>query len=99
VRSIRVGPTLGLRHLYIMNDGMNPTGSLKDRSMAVVTSKAVEFGYRVIACDSSGNKAASLSAYAARAGLVSLVFCRTRPRHRAPPDHRAGGRLVIDTRP
>ncbi|OGB95547.1 MAG: threonine synthase [candidate division NC10 bacterium RBG_16_65_8] len=96
VRSIRVGPTLGLRHLHIMNDGMNPTGSLKDRSMAVVTSKAVEFGYRVIACDSSGNKAASMSAYAARAGLVSLVFCpNTTPPQKLLQIIAYGGRLVI----
>jgi threonine synthase len=96
VRSNRVGPTLGLRHLYIMNDGMNPTGSLKDRSMAVVTSKAVEFGYRVIACDSSGNKAASMSAYAARAGLVSVVFCPiTTPPQKLLQIIAYGGRLVI----
>jgi threonine synthase len=96
VQSIRVGPALGLGHLYIMNDGMNPTGSLKDRSMAVVTSKAVELGYRVIACDSSGNKAASLSAYAARAGLVSLVFCpSTTPSQKLLQIIAYGGYLVI----
>jgi threonine synthase len=96
VPSVRVGPALGLRHLYIMNDGMNPTGSLKDRSMAVVASKAVEFGYRVITCDSSGNKAASMSAYAARAGLTSLVFCpSTTPSQKLLQIVAYGGRLVI----
>jgi len=95
VPSIRVGPALGI-NLSLMNDGMNPTGSLKDRSMAVVTSKAVERGYRVIACDSSGNKAASLSAYAARAGLVSLVFCpNTTPSQKLLQIIAYGGRLVI----
>lgn len=99
VPSHRVGPTLGIKNLYIMNDGMNPTGSLKDRSMAVVTSKALELGYRVIACDSSGNKAASLSAYAARAGLASLVFCpSTTPAQKLLQIVAYGGRLaIVDT--
>jgi threonine synthase len=96
VRSVRVGPALGLTHLYIMNDGLNPTGSLKDRSIAVVTSKAVEFGFRVIACDSSGNKAASVSDYAARAGLLSLVFCPiTTPPQKLLQISAYSGRLVI----
>jgi threonine synthase len=96
VPSVRVGPAFGLRHLYILNDGMNPTGSLKDRSMAVVASKAVELGYRVITCDSSGNKAASLSAYAARAGLTSLMFCpSTTPPQKLLQIVAYGGRLVI----
>ena len=53
----------------------NPTGSLKDRSITVSATKAVEFGYRVLSCDSTGNKASSVAAYAARAGLGSVVFC------------------------
>lgn len=96
VPSVHVGRALGLSHLYILNDGMNPTGSLKDRSMAVAASKAVEFGYRVVACDSSGNKAASVSAYAARAGLLSLVFCPiTTPPQKLLQALAYGGRLVI----
>jgi threonine synthase len=96
VPSVHVSRTLGLSHLYILNDGVNPTGSLKDRSMSVVTSKAVEYGYRVIACDSSGNKAASVSAYAARAGLRSVVFCPiTTPPQKLVQIIAYGGRLVI----
>jgi len=96
VSSVHVGPALGLARLHILNDGANPTGSLKDRGMAVVASKAVEFGYRVIACDSSGNKAASVSAYAARAGLRSLVFCpSTTPSQKLIQILAYGGRLVI----
>lgn len=65
----------GLDELYVINDGANPTGSLKDRSVSVAASKAVEFGRTTLSCDSTGNKAASVAAYAARAGLKSVVFC------------------------
>jgi len=72
----RLAADIGVRMLYVKTDGLgNPTGSLKDRSVAVAATKALEFGYRVMACDSSGNKAASVAAYAARAGLKSVVFC------------------------
>jgi threonine synthase len=87
---------LGLQNLYIKNDGLNPTASLKDRSISVAVSKALEFGYRVVASDSSGNKAASMSAYAARAGILSLVFCpATTPAQKLLQILAYGGRLVI----
>jgi threonine synthase len=64
-----------VRELWLKSDAANPTGSLKDRSITVSATKAVEFGYGVLACDSTGNKASSTAAYAARAGLGSVVFC------------------------
>jgi threonine synthase len=67
---------LGVRRVFVLDDGSSmPTGSLKDRSVAVAATKAVEFGYPVLSCDSTGNKAASVAAYAARAGVRSVVFC------------------------
>jgi len=67
---------LGVRRVFVLNDGSAmPSGSLKDRSVAVAATKAVEFGYPVLSCDSTGNKAASVAAYAARAGVASVVFC------------------------
>lgn len=66
---------MGVRRVFVLNDGSMPSGSLKDRSVAVAATKAVEFGYRVLSCDSTGNKAASVAAYAARAGIASVVFC------------------------
>lgn len=66
---------LGVAEFYILNDGAQPTGSLKDRSIAVTATKAREFGYQILSCDSTGNKAASTAAYAARAGMRSVVFC------------------------
>ena len=75
LRSERLARTCGVRELWLKSDAANPTGSLKDRSITVSATKAVEFGYGVLACDSTGNKASSTAAYAARAGLASVVFC------------------------
>jgi threonine synthase len=76
LRCDRLAAAIGVRELWVKSDATgNPTGSLKDRSITVSATKAVEFGYRVLACDSTGNKASSVAAYAARAGLESVVFC------------------------
>jgi threonine synthase len=75
LRSERIARACGVRELWLKSDAANPTGSLKDRSITVSATKAVEFGYDVLACDSTGNKASSTAAYAARAGLRSVVFC------------------------
>lgn len=66
---------LNISSCYILSDIGMPTGSLKDRSIAITATKAKEFGYSILSCDSTGNKAASVAAYAARAGLSSVVFC------------------------
>ncbi len=72
----KLASRLGVRRVFVLNDGSSmPSGSLKDRSVAVAATKAVEFGYPVLSCDSTGNKAASVAAYAARAGIASVVFC------------------------
>ena len=73
--SRRLAQLVGVRELWLKSDSANPTGSLKDRSVSVAATKAVEFGYRTLSCDSTGNKASSVAAYAARAGLDSVVFC------------------------
>ena len=76
LRSERLARACGVRELWLKSDATgNPTGSLKDRSITVSATKAVEFGYDVLSCDSTGNKASSTAAYAARAGLRSVVFC------------------------
>lgn len=75
LRCDRLARHVGVRELWVKSDASNPTGSLKDRSITVSATKAVEFGYRVLSCDSTGNKASSVAAYAARAGLGSVVFC------------------------
>jgi threonine synthase len=75
LRSERLARECGVRELWVKSDTGNPTGSLKDRSITVSATKAREFGYGVLSCDSTGNKASSAAAYAARAGLRSVVFC------------------------
>jgi len=72
LRSERLSAGLGLE-LWLKLEGTNPTGSFKDRGMAVAVAKAVEGGARAIVCASTGNTAASAAAYAARAGIAAVV--------------------------
>jgi threonine synthase len=65
---------MGLRNLYLKDETRNPTGSFKDRSMTVGVSKALEFNIKTVATASSGNAAASLAAYSAKAGLKCFAF-------------------------
>ena len=65
---------LGVRELYIKDDGFNPTSSLKDRASAIAVAKALEAGADTIACSSTGNAASSLAGAAAAAGLRSFIF-------------------------
>jgi threonine synthase len=60
--------------LLLKHEGLNPTGSFKDRGMTVGVTQARRVGARAVACASTGNTAASLAAYAAQAGLPALVF-------------------------
>ena len=69
----KIGEELGV-DLYVKVEGSNPTGSFKDRGMTVGVTKAVELGVDTVGCASTGNTSASLSAYAARAGLRCIVF-------------------------
>src|SRR5213080_230501 len=60
--------------VFIKNEGVNPTGSFKDRGMTVAVSKAIERGARTLICASTGNTSASAAAYAARAGIPCAVI-------------------------
>lgn len=60
--------------LYLKFDGLNPTGSFKDRGMTLAISKAVEEGSKAVICASTGNTSASAAAYAARAGIKAIVI-------------------------
>jgi threonine synthase len=74
VKADRLAAELGLRDVWVKNDTRNPTNSFKDRVVSVALSKALEFGFKVAACASTGNLANSVAAHAARAGLRSYVF-------------------------
>jgi threonine synthase len=69
-----LGRTLGLRNLYVKDETKSPTASFKDRPMAVGVSKAVELGFHTVVSASSGNAAAALAAYSARAELTCYTF-------------------------
>ncbi len=71
---LRAAKTLGIDQLYAKHQGMNPTGSFKDTGMTAAISVARERGFEWVACASTGNTSAAMAAYAARAGLRSLVL-------------------------
>lgn len=70
----RLARDLGVRRVWVKDDGQNPTASLKDRASAMAVAKAVEAGYDTIACSSTGNAASSLAGNAAAAGLKTYIF-------------------------
>lgn len=74
----RLAQQLGLKRLWVKDDGQNPTASLKDRASAMAVAKAREAGAKVIACSSTGNAASSLAGNAAAAGLKTYIFVPSR---------------------
>ena len=75
VRATRLGERLGLNELYIKDDSVNhPTLSYKDRVVSVAATRALELGFDVLACASTGNLANSVAAHAARLGVEACVF-------------------------
>ncbi len=93
IRARRLADALGVKELYIKNDAVSyPTLSFKDRVVSVALSKAKEFGFKTVACASTGNLANSVAANAASAGFESYIFI--------PHDLEAGkvlGTLVFGT--
>ena len=69
-----LGKMLGLENLYIKDDGLNPTASLKDRASAIAAARAFHAGKDTVACSSTGNAASSLAGAAASLGLESVIF-------------------------
>jgi threonine synthase len=70
----RLAAAVGVRRLFLKDEGRNPTSSFKDRASAVGVAKALEFGYQAIACASTGNAASSLAGMAASLGLPAYIF-------------------------
>ncbi len=77
-RADELASRLGLKSLYVKDDGLNPTASLKDRASAMAVAKASEAGASVIACSSTGNAASSLAGNAAAAGFETYIFVPSR---------------------
>lgn len=76
IHAPRFAQKIGLQgpRLYLKYEGLNPTGSFKDRGMTMAVSKALEEGSKTVICASTGNTAASAAAYAARAGIACVVL-------------------------
>jgi threonine synthase len=81
VAAPRLGATVGLRRLYLKDEGRNPSASLKDRASAIAVARAQEGGWPTVATASTGNAAAALAGQSASAGQASVIFV---PRS-APP--------------
>lgn len=77
-KSKRLAENIGLKTLYIKDDGVNPTYSLKDRASAIAVIKAIENKMDTISCSSTGNAASSLAGNAARMGLKAIIFVPAR---------------------
>ncbi len=74
IRASRLADALGIKNLWLKDETRNPTGSFKDRGMSVSVSVAKEFGFTKLTTASSGNAAAALAAYAAKAGMEVYAF-------------------------
>ena len=69
-----LGRELGISHLYIKDEGLNPTGTFKARGLSAAVSRASELGLRRFAMPSAGNAAGAMAAYAAKGGLEAHLF-------------------------
>jgi threonine synthase len=74
VRTPRLGARVGSDHLWVKDEGLNPTGSFKARGLSCAISMAVELGIKKVAIPSAGNAASAMAAYAAAAGIESHIF-------------------------
>ena len=74
IHARRLGGQIGLANLFLKFEGLNPTGSFKDRGMVLAVNRAVSSGARAVVCASTGNTSASAAAYAAAAGLPCHVI-------------------------
>ena len=70
----KLGEEMGLTNLYAKHEGMNPSGSFKDRGMTLGVSMAKQLGKNIVACASTGNTSASMAVYAAKAGMPAVVL-------------------------
>lgn len=95
IRASRLGERIGIGGLYLKNDTVLPTGSLKDRSNSVGLSVAKELGFTTAAVMSTGNAAASVGAYSAAAGLKSVVMVPNGTAQSKIIQARAYGAIVV----
>ena len=74
INASRLGKEVGMKNLFLKDEGMNPTTSFKARGLCLAISKAHELGIKEVSIPSAGNAAGAMSAYASLAGMKSFVF-------------------------
>jgi len=77
IHAKRLGASMGLEHLYVKDEGLNPTGSFKARGMTAAVTRAKQLGARALAAPTAGNAGGALAAYAAAAGLPAVIVMPT----------------------
>jgi threonine synthase len=73
VHASRLGTSMGLKHLYVKDEGLNPTGSFKARGMTAAVTRAKQLGAKTLAAPTAGNAGGALAAYAAAAGIPAVI--------------------------
>ena len=73
IAAARLGASMGLKNLYVKDEGLNPTGSFKARGMTAAVSRAKQLGAKTLAAPTAGNAGGALAAYAAAAGLAAVI--------------------------
>jgi threonine synthase len=74
IKTRNLSREIGLNNVHVKNEGQNPTASFKDRGMTASVTRAIQSGAHVLICASTGNTSASMSAYAARAGVKAVII-------------------------
>jgi threonine synthase len=69
----RLAASMGLRHLYVKDEGLNPTGSFKARGMSAAVTRSKQLGAKILAAPTAGNAGGALAAYAAAAGIPAVI--------------------------
>jgi threonine synthase len=91
----RLGKTLGLNHLFVKEESSNPTGSFKARGLSAAVSKAKELGIKKVIIPTAGNAGGAMAAYAARAGMKSMIYMPKDTPHANIEESRIVGAEVI----
>src|ERR1700732_4844727 len=73
VHASQLGASMGVKHLYVKDEGLNPTGSFKARGMTAAVTRAKQLGAKTLAAPTAGNAGGALAAYAAAAGIASVI--------------------------
>jgi threonine synthase len=95
LRLPRIGERLGLKHLFVKEEGRNPTGSFKARGLSAAISKAKELGVQKVVIPTAGNAGGAMAAYAARGGLEAYIFMPKDTPNANVEESRIAGATVI----